>query len=216
MPGICKQSHSFSNRQIAARLERSVDSVREMLIRMRAPIKVPYKRWTDDELRLLQMRISQGMNAPSIANELGRTVVSVHLKSVSAGFRPRGQPKTPWTASELSQLQTLFREGLSDDAISKIISKSPSRVSGQRYSNGLVADARSFRMCPWTLDEDDRLRAYLDQGLETTDVARLWNSESASGTKTKRTRAAILKRCRVLRVRSSRGNQDADSTTPTR
>lgn len=92
--------------------------------------------WTHEEIARVAELKAQGLSAPKIAEQVGRTTAAIHKlqNRINQGFAPENAiVRKPWTDDESDTAHKLRAEGLSYAAIGRKLGRSAGSVE-QRFS----------------------------------------------------------------------------------
>ncbi|MGN1019802.1 MAG: hypothetical protein ACI4O7_05460 [Aristaeellaceae bacterium] len=95
--------------------------------------------------------------------------------------RKDGRPNAgrPWTEEDNAQLEALFRQGMSPEAIAPLLDRRPRGVANQLRALGLEGDGASKARAPWTRADDEELTRLFPEWTEQQLARRFGRSAYA-------------------------------------
>jgi len=132
-----------SREETAEKLDRTVLSVRNMLVKLNnqrpkgQKLLVPHVRWTEEEVKLCEELKREGKTSKAIAEELGRSIFAVKRQLERINSKRSEAEKIPtkywWTDEETRICLKMNEDGKSIREIAKKVGKTIAGVSGKLY-----------------------------------------------------------------------------------
>jgi len=127
--------------------------------------------WTQSELKLLKLWVSEGRTHWRMAGDLGRAINSIHPKV--ARLDQADYPLRPWSSEETSLLQTLILQAKPVAAMAQDLGRTVNSVAAKLYSLNLGprGKAKSSNR-RWTEEDEQTIEKYYRSGCTDKVIAK--------------------------------------------